>query len=102
MIALVEDERAVEVTREAMQSAGDAAGLGESVMVEDLVDDRLHGVSFEIGAGEILGVAGLIGSGAEELPYLLFGARQAFSGTLCLGAERLDVDRLTPPRSAKG
>jgi len=46
-------------------------------------------------------VAGLIGSGAEELPYLLFGARQAFSGTLCLGAERLNVDRLTPPRSVR-
>jgi len=99
--ALVEDERAVELTREAMQSAGDVPGQGESFRVEHLVDERLHDVSFEIGAGEILGVAGLIGSGAEELPYLLFGARQAFSGTLCLGAERLDVDRLTPPRSVR-
>jgi ribose transport system ATP-binding protein len=99
--ALVEDERAVELTREAMQSAGDVPGQGESFKVEHLVDERLHDVSFEIGAGEILGVAGLIGSGAEELPYLLFGARQAFSGTLCLGAERLNVDRLTPPRSVR-
>jgi ribose transport system ATP-binding protein len=101
VIALVEDERAVEVTREAMQSAGDAAGLGESVMVEDLVDDRLHGVSFEIGAGEILGVAGLIGSGAEELPYLLFGASQAIGGSLRLGTERLNVSKLTPQRSVR-
>ena len=63
VVALVEDERAVELTREAMQSAGDAPGLGESFTVEHLVDERLHDVSFEIGAGEILGVAGLIGSG---------------------------------------
>ncbi|HEY0935007.1 MAG TPA: sugar ABC transporter ATP-binding protein [Trebonia sp.] len=98
---LVEDERAAELTQEAMQSAGDTPGLGESVLVEGLYDDRLHGLSFEIGAGEILGVAGLIGSGAEELPYLLFGARQAISGTLRLGAERLDVDRLTPQRSVR-
>jgi ribose transport system ATP-binding protein len=101
VVALVEDERAVELTREAMQSAGDAPGQGESFTVEHLVDDRLHDVSFEIGAGEILGVAGLIGSGAEELPYLLFGARQALSGTLCLGAERLNVDKLTPQRSVR-
>jgi ribose transport system ATP-binding protein len=100
-VALVEDERAVELTREAMQSVGDAPGQGESFTVEHLVDDRLHDVSFEIGAGEILGVAGLIGSGAEELPYLLFGARQAISGSLCLGAERLDVSRLTPQRSVR-
>jgi ribose transport system ATP-binding protein len=101
VVALVEDERAVELTREAMQSAGDAPGQGESFTVEHLVDDRLHDVSFEIGAGEILGVAGLIGSGAEELPYLLFGARQALSGTLCLGAERLNVRRLSPQRSVR-
>jgi ribose transport system ATP-binding protein len=101
VVALVEDKRAVEATREAMQSVGDAADQGESVRVEDLVDDRLHGVSFEIGAGEILGVAGLIGSGAEELPYLLFGARQAISGSLRLGAERMNCGKLTPQRSVR-
>ena len=101
VVALVEDERAVELTREAMQSVGDAPGQGESFTVEHLVDERLHDVSFEIGAGEILGVAGLIGSGAEELPYLLFGARQAISGSLRLGAERLNVGKLTPQRSVR-
>jgi len=101
VVALVEDERAVELTREAMESVGDAAGLGESVVVEHVVDERLHDVSFEIGAGEILGVAGLIGSGAEELPYLLFGARQAISGSLRLGAERMNVGKLTPQRSVR-
>jgi ribose transport system ATP-binding protein len=101
VVALVEDERAVEATREAMQSVGDAPGLGESVMVEHVIDERLHDVSFEIGAGEILGVAGLIGSGAEELPYLLFGARQCISGALGLGAERLNLARVTPQRSVR-
>jgi ribose transport system ATP-binding protein len=101
VVALVEDERAVELTREAMQSVGDEPGQGESVVVEHVADERLHDVSFEIGAGEILGVAGLIGSGAEELPYLLFGARQAISGTLRLGAERLNLGRLTPQRSVR-
>ncbi len=101
VVALVEDARAVGSTREAMESVGDEATLGESVIVEHLVDDRLHDLSFELGAGEILGVAGLIGSGAEELPYLLFGARQAVSGSLWLGTERLNVAKLTPQRSVR-
>jgi ribose transport system ATP-binding protein len=102
-IAPVEDKRAVELTIEAMESVGDrnGPGLGEDVVVEHLIDERLHDLSFEIGAGEILGVAGLIGSGAEELPYLLFGARQAISGSLRLGSERLNCGGLTPQRSVR-
>jgi ribose transport system ATP-binding protein len=75
--------------------------LAQNVVVEHLADGRLKDLSFEIGAGEILGVAGLIGSGAEDLPYLLFGARPAVSGTLRLGAETLDVGRLSPQRSVR-
>ena len=77
------------MTLAAMESAGDedAVAAGENVAVEHLTDERLHDLSFEIGAGEILGVASLIGSGAEDLPYLLFGARPAGFGTLRLGAE---------------
>jgi ribose transport system ATP-binding protein len=100
-VAPVEDARAVEATLETIESAGDAIGLGENVVVEHLTDDRLHDLSFDIGAGEILGVAGLIGSGAEDLPYLLFGANQAASGTLRLGAETLDISGLSPQRSVR-
>jgi ribose transport system ATP-binding protein len=99
--APVEDERAVELTAAAVKSVGDAPDAGERVVVEHLTDDRLHDLSFEIGAGEILGVAGLIGSGAEELPYLLFGARPAGSGTLRLGTETMDVGGLSPARSVR-
>jgi ribose transport system ATP-binding protein len=71
------------------------------VLVEHLYDGRLEDLSFEIGAGEILGVAGLIGSGAEDLPYLLFGAHKAISGTLRLGDQTLDVGALSPQRSVR-
>ena len=37
-----------------------------------------------IGRGEILGLTGLIGSGYEEVPYLVFGARPCQSGSLSL------------------
>ena len=69
--------------------------------VGHLTDEWLRDLSFGIGAGEILGVAGLIGSGAEELPYLLFGARPVGSGTLCLGAETMDVGGLSPQRCVR-
>jgi ribose transport system ATP-binding protein len=73
----------------------------QTVVVEHLADGRLSDLSFQIGAGEILGVAGLIGSGAEDLPYLLFGAHPAISGTLRLGGETLDVSRLSPQRGVR-
>jgi ribose transport system ATP-binding protein len=101
--APVEDRQAVALTLAAMESAGDADAVtaGENVVVEHLTDERLRDLSFEIGAGEILGVAGLIGSGAEELPYLLFGARPDGGGTLRLGAETMDVGGLSPQRSVR-
>ena len=101
--APVEDQQAVALTLAAMESAGDADAVtaGENVAVEHLTDERLRDLSFEIGAGEILGVAGLIGSGAEELPYLLFGARPDGGGTLRLGAETMDVGGLSPQRSVR-
>jgi len=100
----VEDQRAVALTLAAMESAGHSIAVaeGEDVTVGHLIAERVRDVSFEIGAGEILGVAGLIGSGAEELPYLLFGARPADSGTLRLGAETWDVVALSPQRSVRG
>jgi ribose transport system ATP-binding protein len=99
--APVEDQHAVALTLAAMESAGDAVAAGENVIAEHLTDERLHDLSFEIGAGEILGVAGLIGSGAEELPYLLFGARPTGFGVLRLGAETIDIAGLTPARGVR-
>jgi ribose transport system ATP-binding protein len=57
-----------------------------------LVDD----VSLEIGAGEIVGVTGLLGSGFEELPYLVGGARCAQRGELTLGDRRVDLATSCP------
>ena len=45
-----------------------------SLVAEDLSGAVLRGVSLRVGAGEVVGVAGLTGSGREELGPALFGA----------------------------
>jgi D-xylose transport system ATP-binding protein len=53
---------------------------------------RLRDVSFEVGAGEVLGIGGLMGAGRTELLMHLFGAwGTRVSGTVTLG------DALLPP-----
>jgi ribose transport system ATP-binding protein len=103
--AAADEARPVEVTLAPMGPDGaentPGPGPGQHVVVENLTDGRLKNLSFEINAGEILGVAGLIGSGAEDLPYLLFGAHPALSGTLRLGTEKLDAAGLSPQRSVR-
>jgi len=103
--AAADEARPVEVTLAPAgpDGAEDAPGPGpaQNVAVGHLSAGRLKDLSFEISAGEILGVAGLIGSGAEDLPYLLFGAHPAISGTLRLGSGTLDIAGLTPQRSVR-
>ncbi len=42
----------------------------------------VNGVSFELHEGEVLGVAGLVGSGRSELARLVYGADRPDSGTM--------------------
>jgi ribose transport system ATP-binding protein len=58
-----------------------------ALRVEDLQGAELNGVSFEIPEGQVLGVAGLLGSGRAELPYLLSGNRRAKHGAICIGGK---------------
>lgn len=56
-------------------------------------------VSLDVAPGEIVGVAGLIGSGADELLETLFGARQKISGSVKFqGSEK---QNLSPQNSVR-
>jgi ribose transport system ATP-binding protein len=46
-------------------------------------------VSFSVHAGEIVGIAGLVGAGRSELLETVFGARKADSGTVSVNGRRL-------------
>ncbi len=61
--------------------------------VRDLVRlPATRGVSFSVREGEILGLAGLVGSGRSELAQAIFGVLPAQSGDILLGGERVRVD----------
>lgn len=48
-------------------------------------------ISFDLHAGEILGITGLIGSGRTELAQALFGKNAAESGEIYIEGERVDI-----------
>jgi general nucleoside transport system ATP-binding protein len=56
--------------------------------------ERLRGVSLDLRAGEILGVAGVAGNGQSELLEVLAGLRPASGGTVSLKGEPLALDSL--------
>ena len=66
--------------------------IGETVLEVDGLSfgDRVRDISFELRRGEILGVAGLVGSGRTELALTIFGITPATSGTIELDGQAGD------------
>ncbi len=77
------------------------AGVLLSVESLDVGDDRgrevVHGISFEVRAGEIFGIAGVAGNGQDELVEAITGLRRPAAGRIRLGAD--DVT-MADPRQA--
>lgn len=66
-----------------------------------MADDRLSDVSFSLRAGEVVGVAGLVGCGKSELSRTIFGLEKLSAGEIILFGDR--EKRPTPSRMlAKG
>ncbi len=72
--------------RAGLSLTADGAAPPPSVRVEGLsVGDDLRDVSFEAHPGEIIGLAGLEGSGVATLLGVLFGTRTATAGNVTFG-----------------
>lgn len=67
------------------------AAPGKKVVLEcnSVYSPRLRGVDFKLYAGEILGVAGLIGSGRDEIGAVLFGALPRFAGRVLVEKQKV-------------
>ena len=52
-----------------------------------------HAVSFSVGAGEILGLSGLVGAGRTKILRTIFGADKAAEGSIWLEGQATDIKR---------
>jgi rhamnose transport system ATP-binding protein len=55
-------------------------------------ESRVHDVDLEVRAGEIVGLAGLIGAGRSELARILFGLTPADSGEIHFQGRRVTIE----------
>ncbi len=71
----------------------------EVLAVQDLISPAWpdHPLTFSLRAGEIVGVAGLVGAGRTELLRVLFGIDRALGGRIAVGGEAVT---LKSPRDA--
>lgn len=53
--------------------------------------DVVKNISFDLHAGEILGISGLIGAGRSELVETIFGLRKMSSGEIYLRGQKVDL-----------
>ena len=86
--------------------------LGEELLrVEHLnAGKQVRDISFSVRAGEILGIAGLVGAGRTETARAIFGMDKKDSGEIYLAGKRVDIRRpldaskpasASPPRTAR-
>lgn len=80
-------------------SAGPAEpdGAAHGVDITGLRSDLLKPLDLQLRPGEIVGVTGVRGSGAEEIPYLLVGAGpKATAGEMRVGDTKVPLPGITP------
>lgn len=86
IVMMVGENQAIEAAEE--RSTAHHPEEAVSLEVRDLGDDAFQGVSFAAHRGEILGFAGLEGSGVHELLGALFGLVRVHDGEILLDGER--------------
>jgi inositol transport system ATP-binding protein len=69
------------------------AKIGDVILsIKNLsLEGRFRDVSFDLRRGEILGVAGLVGSGRSNVAETIFGVTPATSGTIAIDGRAIDI-----------
>jgi ribose transport system ATP-binding protein len=71
------------------------------VQISGLRGPGVADFSLNLARGEIVGITGLLGSGYEGIPYLLYGAEPASDGELVFPSATYQVARASPARSMR-
>lgn len=71
-----------ELERRSQRDRVTLTGNEPAMSIEGLEGNVLRRCSIELARGEVLGVAGVAGSGHEELPHIAFGARRPRTGEI--------------------
>ncbi|MBT8197758.1 MAG: ABC transporter ATP-binding protein [Acidimicrobiia bacterium] len=82
------------VAKTAAQPKEPVLTVDDLVVADDFGNPVIHDVSFEVRAGEIVGVAGVQGNGQSELVEALTGLSQVVSGHITILGQ--DVSKATP------
>ena len=59
--------------------------------IKDLKGNGVKNASFSASRGELVGIAGMVGSGRTELAQILFGARQVDSGEIIVDGKKVNI-----------
>ena len=73
-----------------------AVSAGRTIHVSRLHGSTVVGVSLDAAAGEVIGLTGLIGSGYDEVLYLIYGAVSAAAGRLEIEGRDVDLASHSP------
>lgn len=82
-------------------TAGKEFSNTETVEISHLKGMIAQDISFDIHAGEVVGITGLAGSGFEEIPYLLCGAKDYQRGSLKMKGKKHNLAEFTPKRAVE-
>lgn len=86
--AMVPD-RAAQSSLESMRRTPDLTGIDPALVVNGLSGNGFTDISLELYPGEVLGMAGIVGSGRTEFAETVFGLRRGL-GEVTLCGERYD------------
>lgn len=70
-----------------------AVEIGQEVVFEarKISGNGVHDISFKVHSGELVGIAGMVGSGRTELVEVLFGLERAESGEIFIKGKKVDI-----------
>jgi ribose transport system ATP-binding protein len=84
---------------QALSIEGERTEAGKAVSITGLTGRYARDVSLTVREGEVVGLTGVLGSGFEEIPYYVFGARSAAAGRLEVDGKTYDLRGMSPSRA---